>query len=301
MVGEFERALEQFALGRKIDPRNADLLTSAAFVEQSLGRWDDVVKHLTEAQALDPRSVQTQRRLVRAHLWLRHYPQALAAAERATELAPTNLDILENKAMIYLAQGDLAGARAALKAAPAEVDPRALVAFIANYNDLMWVLDDQQRQLLLQLPPAWFDNNRASWGIVMAQTYALQGDMAKARAYADSAVPFFEEGLKGAPNDPQIHVIYGLTLAYLGRKAEAVREGERSLAILPISKDAFSGSYNQQQLVRIYTLVGEYDKAIDRLEPLLQNPYFLSPGWLKIDPNFDPLRTHPRFQKLVSK
>ena len=26
---------------------------------------------------------------------------------------------------------------------------------------------------------------------------------------------------------------------------------------------------------------------------------FLTPGWLRIDPTFDPLRKHPRFQKLV--
>ena len=29
-------------------------------------------------------------------------------------------------------------------------------------------------------------------------------------------------------------------------------------------------------------------------------PYFLSPGWLKIDANFDPLRKNPRFEKLVA-
>ena len=38
---------------------------------------------------------------------------------------------------------------------------------------------------------------------------------------------------------------------------------------------------------------------LDHLEPLLKIPYVLSPGWLKIDPNFDPLRKNPRFQKLV--
>jgi hypothetical protein len=26
---------------------------------------------------------------------------------------------------------------------------------------------------------------------------------------------------------------------------------------------------------------------------------YLSPGWLRIDPTFDPLRGHPRFRKLV--
>ena len=41
-------------------------------------------------------------------------------------------------------------------------------------------------------------------------------------------------------------------------------------------------------------------KALDQLELLLKIPYYLSPGRLKIDPNFVPLRGNPRFQRLLA-
>jgi hypothetical protein len=62
----------------------------------------------------------------------------------------------------------------------------------------------------------------------------------------------------------------------------------------------FGTSEQIRRFRRIYTLVGEPEKALDQLEPLLKIPYYLSPGWLKIDPNFDSLRKNPRFQKLVA-
>ena len=68
----------------------------------------------------------------------------------------------------------------------------------------------------------------------------------------------------------------------------------------PIAKEAVTAPYYQHQLARIYILTGEPEKALDQLEPLLKIPFYLSPGWLRIDPNFDPLRGNPRFQKLVA-
>ena len=91
----------------------------------------------------------------------------------------------------------------------------------------------------------------------------------------------------------------GLALAYLGRKAEAVREGEASVALWPIATRPFADPYVQHQLVRIHILVGNHEKALDLLEPLLKVPYHLTPGWLRIDPNFDPLRGNPRFESLA--
>ena len=67
----------------------------------------------------------------------------------------------------------------------------------------------------------------------------------------------------------------------------------------PISQNAFAGPYLLHQLARTYILVGEPEQALDQLEVLLKIPYILSPGWLRIDPAFDPLRKNPRFQKLA--
>jgi TolB-like protein len=294
------RALTASEAGLKLAPNNVDLLGAAGVAEQGLGRWDAALQHLANAAALDPRSGTAAGRTGITLLFLRRYPEAQAAMDRALALAPTNLIIIERRAVVALAQGDLAGARAVVHTALTAVEPAALLAFFGNYQDLYWVLDDAQQQQLLALPPSAFDNDRGVWAIVRAQTYQLRGNQAQARVYADSARLAYEEQLRATPDDGQRHVFRGLALAYLGRKAEAIAEGRRAGALWPISRDAYNGTYIQHQLVRIYLLVGEPEKALDQLEPLLKMPYYLSPGWLRIDPTFAPLKGNPRFERLVA-
>jgi TolB-like protein/tetratricopeptide (TPR) repeat protein len=288
----------ELTLALRAAPKDPPTLRVAAGLEISLGRWDDGVAHLELAQRLDPRVPPGS--LLRTLIRLRRYPEALQVGRTALALAPSDLNVIENLAMVYLAQGDLEGARSVMRNVPATLSQPALVAQFANYFDLMWVLDEPQQRLLLRLPPSAFDNDRPTWAGVLAQTYALRGDMSRARAYADTARRGLEEQLRATPGDAQLHTFHGLMLAYLGRKAEAIREGQRGLAMLPIAKDANNGPYMQHQLVRIYLIVGENEKALDELEPLLRVPYNLSPGWLRIDPNFKPLRGNPRFERLAA-
>jgi eukaryotic-like serine/threonine-protein kinase len=292
-------ALQEYGQGRKLAPNNAELLKGIGLVARLQGRWDESQASLTQAQALDPRSISVARRLTYNLIRLRRYPQALESADRALALDSRAPDLYETKAMVFLAQGDLAGARRVMDGAQREVEPTTLVQWVATYFDLFWVLDDEQQKLLLRLPPGPFDDDRQTWGLALAGTWALRGDTARARAYADSARIAGEAQLRGAPDDGQLHVLLGTDLAYMGRKAEAIREGQRAVALVPIGRDAYTAPYLQHQLARIYLLVGEPEKALDMLEPLLKIPYYLSPGWLKIDPTFDPLRKNPRFKKLV--
>ena len=294
------RALPEMERARSLSPGNADTATSLAITRQYLGQWEASLGELEAALRIDPRSLNTLRRLGFANLRLRRHAESRKFYDRGLALAPTNLVHREQKAMTYLAEGDLAGARAVLTAAPKELDPTALVAFVANYADLAWLLDAAQRDLLLRLTPSAFDN-RAVWAHCLAQASALESDKPNVRKYAEIARAEYEKLLEGVPGDAQMRVLFGHSLAYLERKAEAIREAERAVELLPISRDAHFGPYIQHQLVRVYILTGEHEKALDRLEPLLKIPYHLTPAWLEIDPNFDPLRQNPRFQMLIGK
>ncbi len=300
MIRDNARAVQSYQEGLRLAPANAELLTASALPEQSLGRWHASLGHLERARELDPRSVETAGQLGLNLIRLRRYPEALLAVDRTLALAPYDGAAIQHKVVVHLAQGDLAGGRAILRAVPSSVEPTALIAGFAAYLDLYWVLDDAQQRLLLRLPPSAFADERAIWAIVRAQVYHLRGELAQARIYADSARLEFEAQLRSAPEDAQRLAILGLALAYLGRKAAAIAAGERATSMLPIGRDAVLGAYIEHQLVRIYILVGGHEKAIDRLEPLLRIPYDLSPGWLRIDPNFNPLREYPRFQRLAA-
>jgi len=51
-------------------------------------------------------------------------------------------------------------------------------------------------------------------------------------------------------------------------------------------------------------MVGVYEAALDRIEYLFSIPTALrmpSVPMLRIDPTWDPLRSHPRFQKILEK
>ena len=294
------QALAAYDAGLSRAPSNVDLLAGAGLAEVSLGRWNEAFRHLAKAGALDPRSAITAGRTGVTLLWLRRYSEARQALDRGLALAPGNVSLIEQRAMVDLAEGDLERARGVVRAALKTVEPSALLAQFGAYWDLCWVLDDAQQRQLVALPLTAFDNDRAAWAIVRAQTYHVRGDRRSARLYAERARLAFKAQLQATPEAAQRRVFLGLALAYLGRKAEAIAEGERGVALAPMSADAYQGAYVRHQLVRIYLLVGEPDKALAQLEPLLRAPYYLSAGWLRIDPAFRPLRGDPRFQRLVA-
>ena len=293
------QARTEYQTALVIDPEDAVTLRRLATVEQSLGQWDSALVHARLASRLDPRSIGSAIRLAWILRVLRRTEEARAVMDQTLARAPTNLVAVEERALDDVAEGNLTGARAVLRSVPAETEPAELVAYLASYQDLFWVLDDEHRRLLLTLTPAEFDGDRAVWALVRAETYWMLGDSARMRSFADTAGREFSSQRRGAPADPQRLILSGLAMAFGGRGAAGITLAEQGVALMPIERDHINGTYFRHLLARVYVVAGKPDKAIDLLEQLLKMPYDLTPGWLRIDPNFAPLRGQPRFEQLT--
>ena len=285
---------------RRIDPNGIPALEAGFNDALERGRFEEAIDFAERAAALDPRTPAYVLAQVEPLLWLRRYPEALEASERASRIAPMTLEHLQNKTMIYLAQGDLEGARAVVREAPDDIEETALIAYFGAYYNLTWALEEAQQRKVVKLSPEDFDGNRNHWGLALAQAHALQGDRRAARAYADSARIAIQEQLEESPDNDQLYAALGLAYAYLGRRDDAITAGRRATELRPVGEYPYTGPPNHLQLAQAHVLLGEPEEALDQLELLLKRPFFVSPGWLRIDPTLGALRGHPRFERLVT-
>ncbi len=282
------------------NPRDVELLLREAEraaksgTEQSL----ELYRRIDE---LDPLRPDNRPRFMYAHqlLWLHRPDEARAVCDRGLAISRNAPGLVHLKALTFVQKGDLAGARSVIAGAMNDIEPSRLVRDIGNLYDHVWLLDEPGRDLLMTLTPSAFSDSRAEWGIVLTQAASRNGDAARVREYAEEARKAYATCEWGT--QPSYCSTYlGLSLAYLGRREEAIREGEKAVTLTPVTKNRADGPFYLERLVWIHILCGNHERALDLLEELMKTPYFLTPGWLRVDPNFDPLRKNPRFQKLVA-
>ncbi len=299
---DYEGARQQYLEGLKRDPNNVELLGGLGGVEGVLGKFEDRLAHYKLAETLDPRSISAARRLAAANHDLRRYPDELMAWDHALALAPENLAIIQGKAFCFLSMGTLDSVHALVDQKLKTIDTTALLVRFAVYQETMWTLPPELWPKITTLSVKDFGNDKGHWGLKLGHTYRLLGDSVHARAFGDTAVAAFEAQLKDFPERAQLHELRGRALALAGRSKEAIEEADQSLKLRETTLDASIRPYVHFQVARILIQSGDYDRAMDLLEPLLKTyASDVTPAYLRIDPTFKPLYGNARFDRMAER
>jgi adenylate cyclase len=131
---------------------------------------------------------------------------------------------------------------------------------------------------------------------LLSMTYRSLGREQESKDAARKTLERAERELVRHPADPRPASAGGSVLIDLGETERAREWIGRSLAIAP---DDILTQYNA---ACAYSRLGDSEAALDLLERALRSPAALSwRQWIEHDPDFNPIRSHPRFQKIVER
>ncbi len=298
---DYNRALGEFAIARRGQPSDGRLYAGIGAVYRRQGNMERALENFAKSAELDPHGTGFAN-LALTYRLVRDYGEAVRYFDRALTMNPENARLSYGGKALTLLRLDGNTERGRLVLREAESVGITSPLTLARFD----VLDGRYEEALARLDSVSNPFTSGQFAYVTkaqryAEIYGLTGNPELERAYYDSARMDLEPMVEQQAEDARLHGALGIAYAGLGQKDDAIREGQLSVELLPVSKEAWRGVARVQDLARIYTMVGDYDAAIDRLEYLLSIPGDLSISLLRIDPTWDPLRSHPRFQALLEK
>ena len=302
---EYERALEQFKIAQNGLPNNAEVLLSIAAIQRRQGKWAESTANFKKAAAINPKDAWVLQNLGINYQAVKNYEAAEKTFDRGLELATTAISLHAMKTQLAIVwKGDLDQVARALAQAPPNFDPEGMVSE-ARAGLLVYQRKFAEALVLLQKIPGDILHGESGTPIpkaaMIGTCYFFLGEKDKARAAFESAREFLERQVRELPEDASRHAQLGMTYAALERKGDAIREGKRAVELLPESKDAFGGPGITIYLAQIYAWTGEPEQALALIEHSLQTPAGITVPLLKLDAVWDPLRSDPRFQRLLAR
>jgi TolB-like protein/class 3 adenylate cyclase/Tfp pilus assembly protein PilF len=305
---DYEGARERFAKLSAKWPSNADVLTALASITRRQGKWDESKTYFERTIAIDP--LHTGRRLFSANLLLatRDLDGALRQLDAALVYwpsAPENLPFVAKKASVHQAQGSLDEAGkllAGLSPAPDGelVEPIVAQAMLSRRPETAIGL----LEALLKQDEAEGSVGRTSieLNLFLGQLRRLAGDTAGAKSNDREALDELKVELAKQPDSADIHSYLALAYAGLGDRANATKYANLAVKSVPVEKDALSGAYYLDIQARVWARLGDRNAAIPAIEALMKRPapMPLTPALLRLDPDFDKLRTDARFTALLN-
>jgi len=295
---DYDQALEQFSSALKQKPNSSELLDALAFVLRRQGRWEEALENQRLAHQLDPRNFNTVDGMVRTLYLMHHLDEAMKIVRDGLEWAPDNERMLIWNVMLVGAIGaDFEEIRAATKRLQ-----QFARAPVFNYwaEKIDRYLRDYESALSRRNEPGDYAAcDSVEFYLGRGEIYSFLGEKEISRQYYDSVRLVCEGRLTAQPDNAWHHIDLATAYAGLGRIPEALDHGARAMELLPVSRDALHGVNILHSMTVVYTMVGKYEEAIDLLEYLLTHPSSEQINFVRFHPQWDPLRSHLRFQALL--
>jgi len=299
---DHDNAFKELEIALKRQPKNSRILATIGHIQRRQGNCLEALANYKGALELNPLSIPRAGDLAGTLGHLRRYTEAEYYYDRVISLAPDEPALYCWKAYLYLAwKGSTSEARKVLDKASQYIslDNERIVQTLFRLDVLDREYEAALNRLALESPTT--DNSKIRNAMQFAEIYRYMGNKESAEGYYKQANSILESKVKEHPKNGYYHSMLGITYAGLGLEEEAIHEAKLGVELVPYDKDSQSHISGSRDIALVYLMVGQYDAAVDKIEYMLSKPGGLSIPLLKIDPAWDPLRNHPRFQKLIEQ
>jgi TolB-like protein/Tfp pilus assembly protein PilF len=300
----YDRALYEFNKGLKIKPNYEEILIFIGLVKRRQGKFEEAISYMIKSLELDPLTL-TNLEISSTYFLIKKYEESEKYSDKAISLTPDWGSPFFYKAKAHIFRnGDVNRAYKILKNSLDIViqEKRRVISllvqvqiFSGKYEEALKTLSDESLEVFEDqftfLPKSQ----------LLAIIHGLENNKSLENAYYDSARVVIKSELEKLPDDARLHSALGLVLAGLGKKEESIKEGKLAVKLIPVTKEAWRGFHRELDLAKIYTMVGEYDLAIQKLDYLLSIPGELSVPYIKIDPVWQDLLELPRMKEVLKK
>ena len=309
---DFERALPELEAARRLLPNDTEPEMTIAFIHRRRGKWREARAAQERALTREPLDKVYEHELHATAVLLRDWPSAASHIARAIALAPKMDPLRGEQALVEIWRNGNLAPMQRIFARPAGLsDPGGNGAW-ARWDCAMLARDFSAARTEINSFP--YDTLPSVMSGPVPKAYLegctrlAEGLNAQALEFFEVARPVMEAEIIAQPSNALRHARLGLLYAYMGKKADALREGERAVQLTPVSKDAIDGHMWLCNLALIHARVGDADQAISMIKRLLREPGCISPlheasmsQWeLRLRWQWDPLRGDPRFQEILA-
>ena len=309
---DYSLALPQLQRAHELLPNDAQTIATIAYIHRRQGLWREARGELQQAVSREPLDQEYEEELYATAVLLHDWPAAAAHAARAAMIAPQMYPLNGENALVpFWQNGDLGPLTAFCRKLSGFGDTTGNFAWL-QWDIAMLTRDFGVARSAVDTFP--YETLPAVLGAPVPKSYLqgctalAEGERARARNFFETARPAMEAEAIAHPKDALRHARLGLLYAYMGREEDALREGELAVRLTPVSKDAIDGHQWLATLALIHARVGDNDRAIAMLDDLLREPgcvsalneASLSLSDLRFRWQWDPLRSDPRFQRILA-